>query len=79
MIRAVADTNVYISVLNFGGVADALLALARQQKVSLFVSPPIEAQADLIISGDGHLKKLGTFQDIPIAGPQELPYSPGGF
>jgi predicted nucleic acid-binding protein len=33
-VRAVADTNVYISALNFGGLAEGVLALARQLGVS---------------------------------------------
>lgn len=41
MIRMVADTNVYISALNFGGVADEVLGLARSSQVTLFISPPI--------------------------------------
>lgn len=41
MIRVVADSNVYISALNFGGVADEVLALGRRQLIALFVSPSI--------------------------------------
>lgn len=41
MIRAVADTNVYISALNFGGTADEVLALGRRQAITIFISPPI--------------------------------------
>jgi putative PIN family toxin of toxin-antitoxin system len=41
MLRAVADTNVYISALDFGGVPDDVLALARQGLIQLFVSPSI--------------------------------------
>ena len=40
-MRAVADTNVYISALNFGGTAEGVLALARAGTVTLFVSSPI--------------------------------------
>ena len=32
MLRVVADTNIYISALNFGGVPDRLFALARRGK-----------------------------------------------
>jgi putative PIN family toxin of toxin-antitoxin system len=38
MLRVVADTNVYISALNYGGVPDQVLALARRGRVELFVS-----------------------------------------
>ena len=40
-MRAVADTNVYISALNFGGTAEEVLALGRAEVVELFVSPSI--------------------------------------
>ena len=40
-MRAVADTNVYISALNFGGTAEEVLALGRAQVIELFVSPSI--------------------------------------
>ena len=39
-MRAVADTNVYISALNFGGTEE-VLALGRAEVVELFVSPSI--------------------------------------
>lgn len=41
MIRVVADTNVYISALNFGGIADEVLALGRRQAITIFISSPI--------------------------------------
>ena len=41
MLRVVADTNVYISALNFGGVPDQVLALARRGLIAVFVSKPI--------------------------------------
>ncbi|MGE5446374.1 MAG: putative toxin-antitoxin system toxin component, PIN family [Ignavibacteriales bacterium] len=41
MIRVVADTNVYISALNFGGTADEVLALGRKQEILIFISPSI--------------------------------------
>jgi predicted nucleic acid-binding protein len=37
VIRVVADTNVYISALNFGGVADEVLSLARSGEIALFM------------------------------------------
>lgn len=45
-MRAVADTNVYISALNFGGAAEDVLALARAGAVTLFVSSPILDEVD---------------------------------
>ena len=41
MIRIVADTNVDISAIVFGGTCEAILALARAGVVDLAVSPPI--------------------------------------
>ena len=127
-MRAVADTNVYISALNFGGTAEEVLALARAHVIELFVSPSIlaevegvllrkfhwsakrvqqatglirefaqlvrpqeaihvitddepdnrilecalEAQADVVISGDRHLRQLTTFRGMPILTPGEF-------
>ncbi|MGH7302340.1 MAG: putative toxin-antitoxin system toxin component, PIN family [Candidatus Rokuibacteriota bacterium] len=41
MPRVVADTNVYISALNFAGRADDVLALARAGVIEMYVSPAI--------------------------------------
>lgn len=41
MLRVVADTNVYVSALHFGGVADEVLALGRRGRLRLYVSPPL--------------------------------------
>lgn len=41
MLRVVADTNIYISALNFGGVADDVLGLARAEEIHLYISRPI--------------------------------------
>lgn len=38
-MRAVADTNVYISALNFGGMPEEVLGLGRTGAVQLFISP----------------------------------------
>jgi putative PIN family toxin of toxin-antitoxin system len=126
MLRVVADTNVYISALNFGGVPDQVLALARRGLIAMFVSKPIleeiegvlkgkfqwppsrtrdalaaisefakevqpterisvigkdepdnrvlecalAAEATIIVSGDSHLRDLGSFQRIRILSPR---------
>lgn len=126
--RVVADTNVYVSALHFGGVADEIVALGRTGRLQLFLSPPIlaeiegvlvrkfgwsttrardalgliqafadvvrptttvavvredepdnrilecalAARAQVIVSGDGHLRSLGTFQGIPILSLREF-------
>ena len=36
-----ADTNIYISALNFGGAVDDVLLLGRTGVIELFISPPI--------------------------------------
>ncbi len=127
-MRTVADTNVYISALNFGGTAEEVLTLARARAIELFTSPPIlmevegvltrkfqwsvsrardatslirgfatvvrpevsveaivqdepdnrvlecalAAKAEVILSGDSHLRALGVFKGIPIMGPREF-------
>ena len=38
-MRAVADTNVYVSALNFGGAPEEILQLGRAGAVQLFISP----------------------------------------
>jgi uncharacterized protein len=41
MIRAVADTNIYVSAIVFGGSCETVLALARAGVVELFISPAL--------------------------------------
>ena len=127
-MRAVADTNVYISALNFGGAPEDVLGLGREGAVQLFISPSIlrevegvllrkfhwsarnareaiaaiqefaqivrpkaavrvitedesdnrilecalEARADVVITGDRHIRQLRTFQGISIVSPREF-------
>jgi len=122
VLRIVADTNIYISALNFGGPPDQVLALARRGRVELFISKPIldeiegvltkkfhwpvarvrealgvirefarivepseriavikkdepdnrvlecalAAKATIVVSGDSHLRDLGSFRDTRI-------------
>ena len=49
MIRVVADTNVYVSAIVFGGTCEAILALARAGIVELFVSPAIQRELRLVL------------------------------
>ncbi len=44
MIRVVADTNIYVSAIVFGGTSEAILALARAGVVDLFISPAIQKE-----------------------------------
>jgi len=39
--RIVADTNIYISALNFAGTADEVLALGRAGLIEIYISPAI--------------------------------------
>jgi predicted nucleic acid-binding protein len=55
--RIVADTNVYISALNFAGTPDEVLTLGR---------------VGAIVTGDQHLLKLKRFRDIVILSPREF-------
>jgi putative PIN family toxin of toxin-antitoxin system len=48
-VRAVADTNVYISALNFGGTAEEVLTLARVRTLELFTSPSILEEVEGVL------------------------------
>lgn len=41
MIKVVADTNVYISAILFGGKAEEIRKLAREGKIELLISETI--------------------------------------
>jgi putative PIN family toxin of toxin-antitoxin system len=41
MTRVVADTNIYISALMFGGLPGVLLDLGLMQAITLVISPPL--------------------------------------
>ena len=127
-MRAVADTDVYISALNFGGAPEEILQLGRAGTVQLFISPTmlkeiegvlhrkfrwsarhigeaiaaiqefahlvhpketvqvitedesddrilecaLEALADVIITGDRHLRQLKAFRSVSILSPGEF-------
>ncbi len=49
MIRAVADTNVYVPAIVFGGVCEAILALARTGLIDLFISPAIRGELRTVL------------------------------
>ena len=51
MLRVVADTNVYVSALHVGGVADEVLAGARASQFQLFVSRPILRELERVLVG----------------------------
>jgi predicted nucleic acid-binding protein len=46
MIRAVVDSDVYISALLFGGVPLAVLRLAEEGEFTLCVSEPIRVEVE---------------------------------
>jgi putative PIN family toxin of toxin-antitoxin system len=50
MIRVVADTNIYVSAILFGGNCEALLALARAGVVELFISPPLLRELRMVLT-----------------------------
>lgn len=50
MIRVVADTNVYVSAIVFGGNCEVILAMARARVVELFVSSAIRRELRLVLS-----------------------------
>jgi putative PIN family toxin of toxin-antitoxin system len=47
--RIVADTNVYISALNFAGTADEVLALGRAGVIEVFISPQILKEIETVL------------------------------
>lgn len=50
MIRVVADTNVYVSAIVFGGTCETVLAMARAGIVELFISPAIQKELKSVLS-----------------------------
>lgn len=50
MIRVVADTNVYVSAIVFGGTCEAILALARAGVVELFHSRAIRGELARVLT-----------------------------
>jgi putative PIN family toxin of toxin-antitoxin system len=50
MIRVVADTNVYVSAIVFGGTCEAILALARAGVVDLYLSPAIQRELRAVLT-----------------------------
>ena len=48
-MRAVADTNVYISALNFGGTPEEVLGLGRARTIQLFISPSILEEIEEVL------------------------------
>lgn len=49
MVGVTADTNIYISALNFGGLPDKLLDLARAGEIKLFISDDIMNEIALVL------------------------------
>jgi putative PIN family toxin of toxin-antitoxin system len=49
VIRAVADTNVYVSAIAFGGTCEEVLVLARAGLVDLYVSPHILSELRVVL------------------------------
>jgi putative PIN family toxin of toxin-antitoxin system len=50
VIRVVADTNVYVSAIVFGGTCETILALARAGVIELFVSPAIRQELRSVLT-----------------------------
>lgn len=49
-LRVVADTNIYVSALQFGGLAEDLWLLAKANAFDLFISPPILEELARVLS-----------------------------
>ena len=52
MLRVVADTNIYISALNFGGPPERLLRLAEAGAIQLLVSDDIIEEVAKTLRGE---------------------------
>ena len=50
MPRIVADTNIYISALNFAGTADEVLALGRAGLIEIYISRAILDEIDGVLA-----------------------------
>ena len=59
-MRAVADTNVYISALNFGGTPEEVLVLGKAGAVQLFVSPSILKEVEGVLLPKFHWSARAT-------------------
>jgi len=59
-VRAVADTNVYISALNFGGTPDEVLSLGKAGVIQLFISPPILKEIEGVLLRKFHWSARAT-------------------
>jgi putative PIN family toxin of toxin-antitoxin system len=64
--RAVADTNVYVSALAFGGVADEVLARGRRRDVTLVTSPPILREIEGVLRTKFRWSRTRTLQAIAL-------------
>ena len=50
MVRVAADTNIYISALNFGGPSGEVIELAQSGQIDLFVSTAILHEIERVLS-----------------------------
>ena len=73
----VADTNIHIPAVLFGGKPEKIRELARERKDepdNRILECAIEAKAGYIISGDEHhLQPLKEFQGMKILSPARFP------
>jgi predicted nucleic acid-binding protein len=75
MIRVVADTNVFLSALLFGGLPSSSEQVRPSISLSVIQDDPDDdrvlecartGRADYIVSGDRHLLRLGTYDGTSI-------------
>lgn len=53
MIKAVCDTNIYISAILFGGVCEEILELARRREIEIHISPAILSETLIVLKRKG--------------------------
>lgn len=64
-MRIVADTNVVVSALLWGGPPRAVLTAAREQRISLYTSAPLIAELENVLSRDKLARRFTTIGKTP--------------
>jgi predicted nucleic acid-binding protein len=70
VLRVTADSNIYISAMNFGGAPDKLLDMARHGDIVLAISDPIVEELTHVLRDNsvGPMKRSSWFRrESPIS------------
>ena len=66
MIKVTADTNIYLSALNFGGKPQQLLELARAGKIELAISNAIITEMSRILYNKFHWDRVDVAEAVDL-------------